>query len=486
MNVERQEPVITTLLPSNHPYLNGAWTPLHEEVNANDLDVIEGAIPVDLDGIYLRNTQNQVHEPLGYFHPFDGDGMIHQIEFKAGQASYRNRWVRTRGLAAEQEAEGSLWGGFCDSTALSYRKGYGFTAALKDGANTDIVVHAGKALALFYMNGEGYRLDPKTLETLAIEGWVPIDGISAHAKVNEATGELYFFNYTVYPPFMHYGVVDKHNHLVAYRPVPLPGPRVVHDMAFTDKWAIIPDCPLVFDLDGKPRMAWDMPTRFGLVPRDGGPGEIRWFEAAPTFVQHWLNAYEDGDEVILDGYFQEDPTPKDNAREFPADVAPMFAILHARGLKLRLHRWRFNLVTGETREEGLDIRGRTNLEFGTFNQRNAGQPYRYVYSALMEPDIFLMSGWVKHDLLTGESWERKLPAGLYCSESPFAPKVSATGEDDGYLISFITDENKQSAECWILDAKRVQDGPIARIALPHKIKSGTHSCWAGRDVLIDG
>ena len=33
MKVERLPPVVTSLLPSNHPYLNGAWTPLHEEVN---------------------------------------------------------------------------------------------------------------------------------------------------------------------------------------------------------------------------------------------------------------------------------------------------------------------------------------------------------------------------------------------------------------------------------------------------------------------
>jgi len=62
MRVEKLPPVKTTLQPSNHPYLNGAWTPQHEEVNAWELEVLEGAIPTDLDGIYLRNTENQVHQ----------------------------------------------------------------------------------------------------------------------------------------------------------------------------------------------------------------------------------------------------------------------------------------------------------------------------------------------------------------------------------------------------------------------------------------
>src|ERR1700756_462056 len=104
MKIQRLPPVLTTLKPSNHPYLNGAWTPLHEEVDANDLDVIEGEIPRDIDGVYLRNTENQIHQPLGRFHPFDGDGMLHQIDFRGGGARYRTRWVRTRGFQAEQEA----------------------------------------------------------------------------------------------------------------------------------------------------------------------------------------------------------------------------------------------------------------------------------------------------------------------------------------------------------------------------------------------
>ena len=114
MLVEKLPPVKATLQPSNHPYLNGAWTPQHEEVTAFDLEVIEGKIPTDIDGIYLRNTENQLHQPLGRYHPFDGDGMIHQIDFSGGKASYRNRFVRTRCFQAEQDAGGSLWGGLMD------------------------------------------------------------------------------------------------------------------------------------------------------------------------------------------------------------------------------------------------------------------------------------------------------------------------------------------------------------------------------------
>src|SRR6202023_408704 len=97
---------------------------------------------------------------------------------------------------AEQEAGGSLWGGRADPVELGKRPGYGAHGALKDSSSPDIVVHAGRALSTFYQCGEGYRLDAETLEPQGIEAWTPIDGISAHPKVDEATGELMFFHYS--------------------------------------------------------------------------------------------------------------------------------------------------------------------------------------------------------------------------------------------------------------------------------------------------
>lgn len=483
MPIVRRDPVITTLEPSNHPYLNGAWTPLHEEVDAEDLEVIEGKIPTDIDGIYLRNTENQVHQPLGRFHPFDGDGMIHQIEFHGGRASYRNRYIRTRGFEAEQEARGSLWGGLADPVQLAKRAGWGAHGYLKDASSTDVVVHAGRALSTFYQCGEGYRLDPKTLEPEGLASWVPIDGVSAHTKVDEATGELLFFNYSKHAPYMHYGVVGADDRLKVYQPVPLPGPRLPHDMAFTENYAILNDLPVFWDAELLKRNIHvvrrheGIPSRFAIVPRQGG--EPRWFEAAPTYVLHWLNAYEEGDEIVLDGYFQDDPSPPPRADALPG-FEHMMAYLDQECLKPRLHRWRFNLVTGETTEQRL---GERILEFGTINQRFAGRKYRYAYSTVAEPGWFLFRGFVKTDLETGEEREFILPPGVYASEAPFAPRVGAVDEDDGYLVSFLIDENRGTSEAVLLDARRIEDGPVCRIALPHKLCSGTHAVWAGREML---
>jgi carotenoid cleavage dioxygenase len=483
MIAERQPPIVSSLEPSNHPYLTGAWTPLMEEVDAPELDVIDGTIPTDIDGIYLRNTENQVHQPLGRFHPFDGDAMIHQISFQNGKASYRNRFVRTRCFGAEQEAGGSLWGGLADPPSIALRPGYGAHGSLKDNASTDIVVHAGKALSTFYQCGEGYRLDPMTLETLGVESWVPIDGLSAHARVDEATGELMFFNYSKHAPYMHYGVVDRDNRLTTLMPIPLPGPRLPHDMCFTEHHSILNDLPVFWDAEllkrniHAVRLHEGLPSRFAIVPRHGG--EIRWFEAAPTYVLHWLNAYEDGDEIVLDGYFQEEPMPRPN-KDAPAGFEHMMAYLDEHSFRSKLHRWRFNLKDGTTREERLSDR---IMEFGMINQRFAGRKYRYAFSTVSKPGWFLFTGFVKNDLETGKSTEYLLPEGRYASEAPFAPRIGSVDEDDGYLVSFITDENTGTSECVLLDARRIEEGPVVRIALPHKLCSGTHSCWADRALL---
>ena len=488
MRVEKLPPIRTSLKPSNHPYLNGAWTPLHEEVDAFDLDVIEGTIPADIDGVYLRNTENQVHQPLGRFHPFDGDGMIHQIDFAKGRAQYRNRFIRTRCFAAEQEANGSLWGGLADPVHLAKRPGFGAHGSLKDSSSTDVVVHAGKALSTFYQCGEGYRLDPETLAQSGVEPWVPIDGISAHPKVDERTGELMFFNYSKHAPYLHYGEVDRHNRLTNYIPVPLAGPRLPHDMAFTEHYAILNDLPVFWDAEllkknvHAVREHKGLPSRFAIVPRHGRTEDVRWFEAAPTYVLHWLNAYEDSDEVVLDGYFQENPTPGPKT-DAPPGYEHMMGYLDEYSFQSKLHRWRFNLKTGETTERHLDDRV---LEFGMINARYAGRPYRYGYSTLAVPGWFLFRGFVKHDLHTGDSWSYELGEGRYGSEAPFAPRLGATEEDDGYLVSFVTDENAGTSECVLLDARRIQDGPVCRIALPHKLCSGTHAVWADRKFIRAG
>ncbi|MEM9837945.1 MAG: carotenoid oxygenase family protein [Pseudomonadota bacterium] len=473
-----------------HPYLNGPWAPCTTEYDADKLEVV-GDIPKDLSGVYIRNTENPLFDAIGVYHPFDGDGMLHAMSFENGKATYRNRFVQTKGFQAEQEAGRSLWAGVAANPKKSEREGWGARGRMKDASSTDVVVHAGEVLSTFYMCGEGYQLDPYELSDHGTASWVPPEGISAHPKVDPHTGDMMFFNYGKEAPYMHYGVVGPSGQLDHLVPVELPGPRLPHDMAFTENYSILIDMPLFWKEElleaGIHSAAWhpNLPTRFAIIPRRGSPNEIKWFEAAPTYVLHWTNAWEEGDEVVVDGYFQEDPDPA--PIQMPG-LDPRFGKLLANidyhSFKPKLHRWRFNMVTGKTTEERLY--NDDYVEFGTINQQAACRPNRYVYSATAQPGMFLFNGLKKHDLETGDMQKLSFGQNRFGSEAPFAPRDGATDEDDGYVLSYITDMNEDRSECVILDAKDISQGPVARIILPHRISSGTHAVWASHDEIRRG
>ena len=176
---------------------------------------------------------------------------------------------------------------------------------------------------------------------------------------------------------------------------------------------------------------------------------------------------------MLDGFFEGEPNPVDTLTGDKYKKA--FRYLALDGLQTHLHRWRFNLVTGEAREEQLSD---STTEFGMINGGYAGGKYRYTYAATGKPGWFLFDGLVKHDVETGAEERFAFDDGVYGSETAMAPRVGSTAEDDGYLVTLTTDMNADASYCLVFDAARVADGPVCKLALPERISSGTHSTWA--------
>jgi len=463
------EPVVRTPPPPGswgERYRTGAWTPNTEEISAVDLEVIQGSIPKDINGCYIRNTENPIHDSMDgnvNYHPFDGDGMLHMLRFKDGKASYRNRWIRTKAFEEEQKAGRSLWAGLLESRlskVKSERRGWGEAMGkllkLKDSASTDVVVHAGRVIPSWYLCGEAYSLNLETLETEGIAPWSPKEGMSAHCKVDEVTGELLFFNYGMSKSgvFFNYGEVDRNSQLTNYQHIPFVSKKVAgfpHDMAFSKNYSIL-------NFFGPEK------THFAIIPRKGDASQVRWFEASRTYVLHWLNAYEEGDEIVLDGYHMNRP-----------DVFMKFESLDLHACEPQLWRWRFDMKSGTTSERCLDERV---FEFGLFNQQFQGRDYKYAYSVHPHKGEFMFTGLTKHNLKTGESWSFDFGPDVYGSEAPVAPKAGWKDEDDAYLVSFLTDMAKDQSVCVLLDAKNIEAGPVCTILLPHRISSGTHTVWA--------
>ena len=261
--------------------------------------------------------------------------------------------------------------------------------------------------------------------------------------------------------------------------VPLPGPRLPHDMAFTPNYAILNDFPLFWDpklleanihLPGFHR-GHAVPVRGHPAPRR--TGGIKWFEADPTFVLHFTNAYEDGDEIVLDGFFEGDPAPVDNVTG--DKWQRHFASLPSTGCRPGCSAGGSTSSRAPRTEEQLTD---SITEFGMINAGYAGRDYRYTYAATGKPGWFLFDGLVKHDLHTGSEERYAFDDGVYGSETAMAPRIGSTAEDDGYLVTLTTDMNDDASYCLVFDAARVGDGPVCKLLLPERISSGTHSTWA--------
>ena len=461
---------------AGNPYLEGLFAPVFDEREADDLKV-EGELPRGLDGVFLRNGPNPVYAPHGRYHWFDGDGMIHAVSFRDGRASYRNRWVRTHGLDAERRAGRALWPGYMERPDPAAPPGSGSDGWLKDTANTDLVFHDGAVLALWYQCGLPYRLDARTLETLGAQDFRGrlARRVSAHAKVDPASGELLFFDYATKPPYLVHHVVSAKGEPLRSTEIELPGPRLPHDMAFTTNFSILMDLPLFWDpqllAQKVHRLGFhpELPSRFAVLPRAGGP--VRWFEAEPTYIYHVVNAWEEGDCIVMDACRVVDP----GARP-PAGGGPLGRMLATLRLDARLHRYRFDLRTGRTHEESRDDQ---NTEFPSIDARRSGVPTRYAYIPHIAADAptLLFDALVKYDTQAGTTQRHDFGPGRYCSEAPFAPRVGGSEEDDGFVVCFVHDANTGDSEAHVLDARNFTAEPLAVVALPQRVPVGFHACW---------
>ncbi len=468
-------------IDEENPYLLGIYAPVRDEIDAEDLQVI-GEIPRDLNGVYLRNGPNRRFDAPGRYHWFDGDGMVHAMSFENGRARYRNRYVRTRAFQQEDAVGSALWTGVMESprgNLMGTARGLPF----KDSANTDLVHHRGRVLATWYLCGQPMSIDPLSLETLGAETFLNTmrGDMMAHPKVDETTGELMWFDYGARNPLLRYGVVGASGKIEHTVKLDLPGPRLPHDMAITENYSILMDLPLIQDaaaaLQGRYKITFDreMPSRFGVIPRRGKASEIRWFEAAPCYIYHVVNAWEEGRTIVLDVCRVTRPEP------VPTRPGPLGKLLGYLRLDARLHRYVFDLDAGTTTETQLDD---ANTEFPSIDSRLCGKPNRYAYNVhISDAETVKFDGLLRYDRTTGERQDHYFGPGRFGSESPFAPRDGSTGEDDGYLVSFVTDERDGRSEVDILDASDLAAGPVARVLLPQRVPLGFHATWVRADQL---
>ncbi|HAU21696.1 MAG TPA: dioxygenase, partial [Erythrobacter sp.] len=244
-------------------WLTGNFAPVHEERSDYDLRVT-GEIPRELNGLYVRNGANP---PSGKsLDWFLGCGMLHGVEISDGRPRwYRNRYVQTCLLEHEtpdpkirSQLENSI-------------------------ANTHVVSHAGRILALAELN-----LPIEISDQLETVGPFRFGGklngnMTAHPKICSVTGELIFFGYSMRPPFLKYYRVSPEGDLVQEEVISVKGPTMMHDFCITTSSTIFLDLPVVFDAKERAKGGLgirhddDYGARIGVMPRDGCSAQVKWF-----------------------------------------------------------------------------------------------------------------------------------------------------------------------------------------------------------------
>src|SRR5262249_39620871 len=345
-------------------YIARNFAPLKSEVTAFDLEVI-GRVPEELTGRFLRIGPNPVDEPdavhLVRYHWFAGTGMAHGLRLRGGKAE----WFRSR-FVIDRDAAKALRRPPIPGAGEGNRDGNVNTNLMNAGGRLCAGVEAGSIpVELDYELGTVRRTDfHGTLET----------GFTGHPKYDPITHEQHALAYEPFEP-VRYISVDRDGRATTKARIDLPHIPLIHDMAFTKSFIIVPDFPVTF----QPELShtdfpwlWDdrRESHIGLLPRNCDVSRLQWFETPRCFAFHFANAYDDGDLTIVD--LMKHPRMFFTDQNGPNEGAPI------------LVRWTLNRKSGQLTEAVIDDRGN---EFARINGRFGGQPYRYIYTAHWGDDV---------------------------------------------------------------------------------------------------
>ncbi|MEO9223535.1 MAG: carotenoid oxygenase family protein [Acidimicrobiales bacterium] len=471
-------------------YLDDNFAPVCEEVTALDLP-FTGTIPEHLNGRYLRNGPN----PLGdvdpaTYHWFMGAGMVHGVRIRDGKAEwYRNRWVRSSDVASalgEPAHSGPLFG---DDFA----------------SNTNVIEQAGRTFAIVEAGSHPYELTDE-LDTIApsdFDGTLP-GAYAAHPKRDPKTGELHAVSYFWgWGNKVQYSVVGTDARARRTVDIEVTGSPMMHDFSLTEHHVVLYDLPVVFDVNRAMQAAppplrrpigavtrrvlakhslpdrltgalmrsgdasdmglpyrWDSnyPARVGVMPRDGGAADFRWFDIEPCYVFHPMNAYDDGDRIVLDVIRHPSmfATDLNGPNEGPTT----------------LDRWSIDLSAGKVIEERLDDESQ---EFPRVDERSVGRRNRFGYSVGLGGAIMPSGRLLRHDMETGTATAREFGPGRLPGEFVFVPTGDDASEGDGVLMGYVYDQASDKSDLVMLDAGSLET--VAEVHLPARVPYGFHGNW---------
>jgi all-trans-8'-apo-beta-carotenal 15,15'-oxygenase len=446
------------------------------------IDDIDGEIPADLEGTFFRNgpgRQRIGSQPYGHW--FDGDGMLCAFTFRNGRAHFKNRYVRTPKYVEETAAQQIRYRGFGTQIPGGFRKN--FLKMPANPANTSIIYHGGHLLAL-NEGGRPWEVSPDDLETIGEFDYAgELDKgkvFSAHGKVHRKTGDYINFGAGMAgfglrgpKPCLNIYRVNPEGALFARNQIPIQSFPFCHDFALTDRYALFFIGSIVFDGMGSVLLGtksisdvvgFDRSIAMQVVVCDlNSLTEVQRFETEPGAIIHFGNAFEDGDEIVVDGMFAGDFEANDTLGDvFNPDGR------FGGGTYMR---YRLNMRDASLRAERMV---ETESEFPTFNNEKTGEQHSVCYTACsVDNGANSFFNAIQRVNFDGESTLVTLPPGHYGSEPMFAAAKGATLEDDGYLLEVVYDAFKHRSELQIYRADNLSD-QVCTLRLKHHVPHQFH------------
>lgn len=456
-----------------HPmFPPGFNSPTRFEADVYDCEVW-GEIPSDIEGTFYRIQCDFAYRPPEneWFTGFNGDGHVSAFRFANGSVDFKSRYVKTDRLMTERKHRRRLWGvyrnHFTDDPLVANVD--------RGAANTHLYWHGGKMLVL-KEDSLPYAIDPVSLETYGnwdFYGKWTATSMSAHPKIDPVTGEMIAYGYQAKG--------DLSDDIAVYTVNPAgyitnevwlksPYLGIIHDIAITQKHIIIPVIARTTSLErlqsGEPMWEWDgsLPTMVGVLPRDGDASDVRWFQGPARNTLHFLNAMDVGNTVQMD-------LPVSDTERSPSQIK----------------RWTFD-VNSRNDRFGEEVVSTANGVLARMDDRYLSLPYRYGFVGNTDPDRpfdaeraggnrRVTNTYLRYDLQTGRENSFFVGDTQSLQESGFVPRKGSTEEGDGYIMGVASNYAEMASELHIVDARRMEEGAVAVVKLPFRLRGGTHVNW---------
>jgi carotenoid cleavage dioxygenase-like enzyme len=460
-----------------HPmFPPGFNSPTRFEADVYDCEVW-GEIPKDIEGNFYRMQCDFEYRPPKneWMTGFNGDGHVSRFRFANGAVDYRGRYVKTARLQAERDARKRLFG--------VYRNRYTDDPSVaninRSAANTHLYWHGGKMLVL-KEDSLPYTVDPQTLETLGdwnFHGKYTATTMSAHPKIDPVTGNMIAYGYQAKGDLttdIAVYTINPQGEVIKEVWLKSPYLGIIHDIAITQKHVLIPVIARTTSLErlksGEPMWEWNgnLPTLVGVLPRDGDGKDVRWYKGPARNTLHFLNATDRGGKITME-------LPTSSGERDPSQI----------------RRWTFDLKNKKKDPEFQeDVVSTTPGFLPRMDDRFLSLDYRYAFvssrddSRPPDPKRAPNMGPFKPqnvlqrlDVRTGEISQCFVEPVHSLQENCFVPRKNAKDESDGYVMAIASNYESMTSDLVIADAKRLDEGVIATVKLPFRLRSGTHTNW---------